>query len=449
MKKLLVIAFTLLLGFALVGCQPTTEKTQGIDDEFIYVGNTAATSGLYAPVGIPFNMAMNAVFDNYNATTTGRKIKLLHYDDEFDGAKGLALTKKLVEEDKVFALVGHFGTDTINATMDYMLETGIPMVYAATGVNSLFFENEPGNNILTVQPIYRMDGRMMVARALNESLFGDDKDEKLPDTAKIVVLYTDDDAGQSIRLGIQDEVADMGIGSRVTYIPFSTATAAAVVPVALSENPGVILLSANQAPATAAATALRANNNTAPVFTSYVNGAGVFTPAQVEAAPLPYDIYANAWIDIVDSAAPAPTPEQLGTEDLVGFPFPLSFLAGFTAEYWEGFVNTMNTSDREEGTTVARALWANPYAMAGYVAASTFVAILERVEDFDTLTWESFIELAESAPVNIPMGGTIDWRNGQRIGLTDLALNKFSLGAAGWSFAKVRGIEPLQTVRDK
>lgn len=149
MKKVLVLMVALLVGFVLIGCKDSGTR-QGITEEFILVGNTAASSGDYSSVGVPFNLAMNVVFDEYNATHEGPDIKLVHYDDGFNGTNGLALTKKLVEEDKVFALVGHFGTDTVNLTMDYLLEKGIPMVYAATGVNSLYYEEEVGNNILSV-----------------------------------------------------------------------------------------------------------------------------------------------------------------------------------------------------------------------------------------------------------------------------------------------------------
>ena len=400
-------------------------------------------------------MAMQVVFDIYNETHDGRDISFIHYDDGFDGEQGLAYTKTLVEQDEVFALVGHFGTNTVNATMDYLLETGVPMVYGVTGVNSLFFEDVPGNNILSVQPIYRTEGRMMVARALNESLFGATGDQPLGATDTIVVLYSDDDAGQSIKLGIQDEVATQGIGSRVVYLPFNSLTAASTAQTALAQNPGVILLSANQAPATAMATALRVENSDVPVLSSYVNAASVFTAAMADTVtPLPYAVYANAWVDIADATGPAPTEAQVGTATMIGWneleTDPLygadyAFLAGFTAEYWEGFVHDMNTSDLVEGTTLARALWANPYAMAGYVAATTFVSILERV-DLDTVTWESFIAAAESAPIDLPMAGTIDWADGNRTGLEVLALNKLNYGST-ISFIKVRPLASLADVR--
>lgn len=448
MKKVFLFLLLTVASFTLLACQ-TEEGTPGITEDEIIIGNTAATSGVFAGVGVPFNLAMQVVFDEYNATHEGRDIKFVHYDDGFDGEQGLAYTKKLVEEDNVFALVGHFGTNTVNATMDYLLETGVPMVYGVTGVNSLFFEDVPGNNILSVQPIYRTEGRMMVARALNESLFGANKDAKLGAEDKIVVLYSDDDAGQSIRVGINDEVTSQNIASRVTYLPFSATTASAVATVALAQNPSVILLSSNQAPATAMATALRTQESTVPVFTSYVNSAAVFSPAMVDTStPLPYEVYANAWVDISDATAAGPTADDIGGDGtLAGWAFDLALLAGFSEEYWTEFVNDMNSSDLTDGDTAAKALWANPYAMAGYVAAHTFVTILERV-DLDTVTWESFIEAAESAPIDLPLAGSIDWADGNRTGLSTLALTRL-VYAPQLTFSKIRDLEDIDAVRAK
>ncbi len=448
MKKLLMVLVLLVAGFSLMACE-TAEGTPGITEDEIVIGNTAATSGLFAGVGVPFNLAMQVVFDEYNDTHDGRDIRFVHYDDAFDGEQGLAYTKKLVEEDNVFALVGHFGTNTVNATMDYLLESGVPMVYGVTGVNSLFFEDAPGNNILSIQPIYRTEGRMMVARAVHESLFGENGDAKLTSTDKIVVLYSDDDAGQSIKVGIEDGVTDEGVADQVTYLPFGTSTAAAVASVALAEDPAVILLSANQAPATAMATALRVAESTVPVLSSYVNGATVFTPAMVDAAtPLPYPVYANAWVDISEANGAAPTAAQIGGDGtLDGWTLDFAYLAGFSAEYWEEFVFDMNSSDRVDGDTTAKSLWANAYAIAGYIAAKAFVTLLERV-DLDTVTWESFIAAAESAPVDLPMAGTIDWSDGNRTGLSELALNQLNY-APSIAFGKIRDLESLSVVRAK
>ena len=447
MKKILSVMLCLLLATA-VFAAGKSEGTPGITKTEIIIGNTAATTGVFAGVGVPFNLAMQVVFDKYNAANPGkRQIVFKHYDDGFDGEKGLAFTKKLVEEDKVFALVGHFGTNTVNATMDYLLETQVPMVYGVTGVNSLFFENVPGNNILSVQPIFRTEGRMLVARALHESLFGAAQNAKLGAAEKIVVLYSDDDAGQSIKLGVTDEVAKSGIASRVTYLPFDAATASAIASVALDLKPGVILLSSNQAPATAMATALRIAGSKVPVLSSYVNGAAVFTPAMENAkTALPYNVYANSWIDIASAAAAGPTEAQIGGP-LAGWDYPLNLLAGFTSEYWETFVKDMNTSKRVDGETTARSLWANAYAMAGYVAAETFVQVLKRV-DLDTVTWDSFIAKAESAPVKLPMSGAISWAKGSRVGLSMLGLVKLNYGATV-TFVAIEKLEAIETVRAK
>ncbi len=454
MRKMLLIAMVAISSIILLGCNPTVQKAQGITDEHIIIGNTAATSGAFASVGVPFNLAMQVVFDEYNDTHEGRDILFKHYDDGFDvvAGTGLALTKKLVEEDKVFALVGHFGTNTVNSTMDYLLESGVPMVYGVTGVNSLYFdgENGLGRNILSVQPIYRTEGRMMVARALNESLFGAEGNAKLGANDKILVLYSEDDAGNSIKVGIEEELATQGVvASRIIKLPFTAANASAQVTTGLAQNPGVILLSANQAPATAAATALREQNSNVPVLSSYVNSATVFTPAQAvveeQAQPLPYNVFANAWVDIAQTGAPAPTEAQVGGDGtLAGFAFPLSYLPNFTAEYW-AFVKLMNDSDRADGATTSKALWANAYAMAGYVAAKTFVALLEKVEDFETLSWDAFLDIAESAPIKLPLAGTVNWADGKRFGLDSLALTKF-VYSPNVTFAKVREVESISTV---
>ena len=162
--KLLNLGALALVAASVVGCGPrapeyTGEEVQGVTETEILIGNTAAASGAFATVGQPFNIGLNAALKVFNdkGGYNGKIVRLIHHDDGFNAETGLVNTKKLVEEDKVFALVGHFGTPTVGATLDYIgYEKGIPMVYAATGISGLYNEEAQGYEkaIMSVQPIY-------------------------------------------------------------------------------------------------------------------------------------------------------------------------------------------------------------------------------------------------------------------------------------------------------
>ena len=137
MKKFLsLLLTTAMLCTLLAGCgskngnsdggYTPVNEVQGVSDDTILVGNTAATTGAYATVGTPFNAGMEAAFKAYNDAGgfQGKNIVLKHYDDGFDGAQGMTYTKQLVETDKVFAITGHFGTNTVGATVVDLKEKG-------------------------------------------------------------------------------------------------------------------------------------------------------------------------------------------------------------------------------------------------------------------------------------------------------------------------------------
>jgi len=122
------------------------DPAQGVTDTAIKVGNSAATSGAYAPVGVPFNAGIEAYFKMINDAggVDGRKIEFVHIDDEFDPVKGKAALSTLVEDEEIFALVGHFGTPVVGATIEDVKEYGIPAVYFATGIGQLYNDKAEG-----------------------------------------------------------------------------------------------------------------------------------------------------------------------------------------------------------------------------------------------------------------------------------------------------------------
>lgn len=422
MKKLVMLAIAFLVGFSFVACtgetttttttQATTTTTastttvtttgevdyvQGVTDTTIKVGNTAVASGFLSFVGVPFNDAMKAVFKQVNDAggIDGRLIEFVTYDDTFDAAKGLTFTEKLVEEDEVFALVGHFGTPTVAATLEYIQTSGVPMVYAATGINGLYFEETVGNPIMAVQPIYLTDGRIMTARALQESVYGENEDQPLAENAKVGVLFTNDDVGNSIKAGIEIEAVELGKSANFMYLAVTAETVSSAVNYLKANGIEVAILAMNQTPLAYTLSAMNDASLEIPVFTSYVNA----DPSAVN--HLEYSenrpVYTNAWVDVLS--------EQGALEA-------------------QDFIACINQADLDANLKVS--YYGNAFAVAGYIAATIFVEGLQRVADAGLeLTWSNYIAQMESEVIDIPMGGTVDFTNGRRWGVSSMSLLEY------------------------
>ncbi|GEM_PF-130801 len=373
---------------------------QGVTETTIKVGNTAVLAGPLAFVGLPFSYGMRAAFEEFNEAggVNGREIVYVNKDDGFDGTTGLINTRALIQEDKVFALVGHFGTPTINSTLGLIREVGIPMVYAATGANVLYSEYAPLDPVMPVQPIYLTDGRIMTARAIKEAVYGLTGDQALPANSKIGVLYTADDAGISIKAGIDAESRTLGMKDNFIYSSFSaigTAELTAALENFRTQGVAAIIIASNQAPFKAAIETMNSIDLNVPVFTSYVNA----DPTAVN--PLTdydFDIFTNAWVDVTSEEG-----------------------AAAAGAYITAITNA-SFLEPEEIT----AMYTNAFATAGYIAAMVFIEGLNRVGTGE-LTWETLIKALESAPIDIPMGSQVDFGNGMRHGIASMSLLQYTV----------------------
>ena len=383
MKKLSVLLLMVLLVFTLSACDTDDDPVlaQGVTDTTVTVGNSAVASGFLAFVGVPFNQGINAYFDMVNDAggVAGRTIEFIEYDDEFVGATGVTFAEKLLMDDEVFAFVGHFGTPTVSATLSYLIDAGIPQVYYATGISALFNENATGNERASfpVQPIYDAEGQVMVARAVGD--FG---------ASKIGVIYTNDDAGMGISMGIRLQARTEGVTLVEAQVASDAVDMSAAAATILAGDVDIIIVAGAQIPAEVAIKALNSAGNTTDVMVSYVNAAPTFI-ANIADELANFDVYANAWLDLFESDG-----------------------VTFSAAYDEYIL---------EVSKIDVALAGNPYAMAGWIAAAFFVEGLERVGE-DELTWENYINAMEETPVQNPFGGTVDYANGSRVGTQSMSL---------------------------
>ncbi|MGE0734254.1 MAG: ABC transporter substrate-binding protein [Alphaproteobacteria bacterium] len=113
--------------------------TQGITDTEILIGTHADLSG---PLSSPSSEGRDGMLlriDEINAAggINGRKLRLIVEDTGYDTKRAVLATQKLVDRDKVFALVFPFGTNPTLASLQITREKGIPLMFAGTGATAL------------------------------------------------------------------------------------------------------------------------------------------------------------------------------------------------------------------------------------------------------------------------------------------------------------------------
>jgi ABC-type branched-subunit amino acid transport system substrate-binding protein len=110
----------------------------GVSATEIRIGIHAPATGAGAPA--PSFDSGKAVYFNFIGNgINGRKATVFFEDDGYNPSQAVAACKKLVEQDKVFLLVGGGGTDQIVACAQYAASVGVP--YLAEGVTEKGLSN--------------------------------------------------------------------------------------------------------------------------------------------------------------------------------------------------------------------------------------------------------------------------------------------------------------------
>ncbi len=146
------------LSSALVGLLAAALNAQaaetGVTADEIRIGQFAAQTGPAAELGKRMQLGILAHFTAVNSAggINGRKLTLVSRDDGYEPEKAIAAVKALIEEDKVFALIGSVGTPTTLAAVPAINAAGIPLIGPFTGAQAL---REPLNrNIFHVRASY-------------------------------------------------------------------------------------------------------------------------------------------------------------------------------------------------------------------------------------------------------------------------------------------------------
>jgi branched-chain amino acid transport system substrate-binding protein len=196
----------ILLTFALLGlalCVTTAGSgatgTPGVSARSITIGGTFPFSGpasLYAGIGA--GAAAYYQYVNDHGGVNGRKIDYIALDDGYNPAQTVQLTHRLVEQERVFAVVGSLGTESNLATRPYLNEQKVPQVLVSTGASVWGTEYRKYPWTIGWQPNYIAEGYIYGRFIVN----------KVPQ-AKIGVLFQNDAYGHDYITGLKS-----GLGSQ-------------------------------------------------------------------------------------------------------------------------------------------------------------------------------------------------------------------------------------------
>ena len=131
--------FKTLISTTLLVASSALFAQQGVSDRDITIGQFAAITGPAAQLGLRMQAGIKAQFDAVNKAggINGRQIKLVTRDDGYEPEKSAQAVKALINEDKVFALIGSVGTPTTLAALPAINEEKIPLIGPFTGAQGL------------------------------------------------------------------------------------------------------------------------------------------------------------------------------------------------------------------------------------------------------------------------------------------------------------------------
>ncbi len=190
------IASTLALA-TLALAATTALAQQGVSKTEIVVGTIQDLSGPLAGYGKQDRNGMQLRVDEINEQggVHGRKLKLLTEDSGYDPKRAVLAAQKLVNQDKIFIMVGHLGTAQNNAAMPVQFEKNIVNFMPITAAREMY---EPTNRLkYALVSAYYDQVRLALPKMVKEK-----------NVKKVCTIYQDDEFGLEVLRG-----ADAGLKS--------------------------------------------------------------------------------------------------------------------------------------------------------------------------------------------------------------------------------------------
>jgi len=190
--KRLTIAAGLTLLLATAASPGARADEIGVSGDRILFGQAAALAGPSSALGQGMRQGILAAFNEINAKggVHGRKLELISRDDGYDPDRSAVQTTELIEQDKVFALIGAVGTPTTAATVPIAQAMGVPFIGPFSG--AAFLRAPDLHNVVNIRASYAAEAEAWI-KHLTEDLH----------VRSIAIFYQDDAFGRDGLAGVK------------------------------------------------------------------------------------------------------------------------------------------------------------------------------------------------------------------------------------------------------
>ena len=200
-------------------------------------GQSAALTGPAAALGQGMMTGIDAAFKETNAAggVHGRMLKLETLDDRYETDPAFANTRKLIEEEQVFGLIGAVGTPTSRAALPLAEEAEVPFIAPFTGAQLL--RDDELTQVLNFRASYHQETERMVD-LLNQA-----------GKTRVAVLYQNDSYGNDGLDGVRaavDSRANMELVASWYYRRNTEAVNSAAFRIAEANPDAVIIIGGYQ-----------------------------------------------------------------------------------------------------------------------------------------------------------------------------------------------------------
>src|SRR3979411_3215542 len=200
----------------------TKVTNEGISPTEIVIGTHQDLSGPIKVWGVPVSNGMKMAVEEVNAAggINGRKIKMILEDNGYDPKKAVLASQKMVERDKIFAMIGPMGSPTVLAAQDILFDAGVLQLFplTAAGFTFKFDPSKPQERLKFNNLLPYVESTRAALKYMMEA-----KNFKKP-----CIMHQDDEYGKNVLDGFTQQLdamklqpagGDRVLGGRVSREP--------------------------------------------------------------------------------------------------------------------------------------------------------------------------------------------------------------------------------------